>query len=129
MKKSINSIFCVIILIFFTNSVSSDINFFYKGIKSYRQHDYILAKEYFEKAAAIGDNEAQFLLGRMYFDGNSLKIDHVQSLKWFFISHSSGLIIAKRYIKKLKLRMSMEEITEARERAQDWIKENQRKTK
>lgn len=44
---------------------------FYEGVKFYRAWEYDDAAEPFRKAAEQGDGEAQFLLGRMHYDGTA----------------------------------------------------------
>ena len=98
-----------------------DADAFFKGVQAYRAHDYVLAASWFEKAAKLGDNEAQFLLGRMHYDGNSLATDYVTAYQWFAIAAESGQAVASRYRDGLAKRMTETEITEGASRAAAWL--------
>jgi TPR repeat protein len=93
---------------------------FYNGIKAYRAYEYDKAAQWFLQAAEAGDVEAQFLLGRMHYDGNSLRIDNVTAYMWFDIAAANGLPVGARYREGIAKRMSDDEVTLARQRAEDW---------
>ncbi len=93
---------------------------FFDGIRAYRAHQYDLAADAFRRAAERGDGEAQFLLGRMYYDGNSLRVDYIQALMWFELAAENGVTVAPRYRDGLAQRMTPEQIGEAKQRAADW---------
>lgn len=97
---------------------------FYKGVQAYRAHDYVLAASWFEQAAEQGDNEAQFLLGRMHYDGNSLVTDYVTAYQWFAIAAESGQAVASRYRDGLAGRMTEAQVTEAARRAAAWLSQH-----
>lgn len=95
-------------------------NAFYNGVKAYRAYQYNEAAQWFLQAAEAGDAEAQFLLGRMHYDGNSLGIDNVTAYMWFDIAAANGLPVGARYREGIARRMSDDEITLARQRAEAW---------
>ena len=74
------------------------------------------------QAAEAGDAEAQFLLGRMHYDGNSLSIDNVTAYMWFDIAAANGLPVGARYREGIAKRMSDDEVALAKQRAQTWHK-------
>jgi len=98
---------------------SSD-NAFYNGVKAYRAYQYDEAAQWFLQAAEEGDAEAQFLLGRMHYDGNSLSIDNVTAYMWFDIAAENGLPVGMRYRDGIAKRMSDDEVRLARQRAEAW---------
>jgi len=93
---------------------------FYNGVKAYRAYQYDEAAKWFLQAAEAGDAEAQFLLGRMHYDGNSLGIDNVTAYMWFDIAAANGLPVGARYREGIARRMSDDEVTLARQRAEAW---------
>ena len=97
---------------------------FFKGVQAYRTRDYVGAASWFEQAAEQGDNEAQFLLGRMHYDGNSLPADYVTAYQWFAISAESGQQVASRYRDGLARKMTEAEVTEGARRAQVWLSQH-----
>ena len=100
---------------------AQDADPFFKGVQAYRSHDYVLAASWFERAAEQGDNEAQFLLGRMHYDGNSLATDYVTAYQWFAIAAESGQAVASRYRDGLAGRMTEAQVIEASRRAAAWL--------
>ena len=100
---------------------AQDTDAFYKGVQAYRAHDYVLAASWFEQAAEQGDSEAQFLLGRMHYDGNSLATDYVTAYQWFAIAAEYGQAVAGRYRDGLAGRMTEAQVTEAERRAAAWL--------
>ena len=93
---------------------------FYNGVKAYRAYQFDEAAQWFLQAAEGGDAEAQFLLGRMHYDGNSLSIDNVTAYMWFDIAAQNGLPVGARYREGIAKRMSDDEVSEAKQRAQAW---------
>ena len=100
---------------------AEDIDPFFKGVQAYRASDSVGAASWFEQAAEQGDNEAQFLLGRMHYDGNSLSADYVTAYQWFSIAAQTGQPVASRYRDGLAGRMSEAEVTEGARRAAAWL--------
>ena len=101
------------------NEEDSD-NAFYNGISAYRKYDFDEAATWFLQAAEAGDVDAQFLLGRMHYDGNSLTVDDVTAYMWFDIAAGHGLQVGIRYRNGIGRRMSDDQIALAKKRADDW---------
>jgi TPR repeat protein len=95
-------------------------NAFYEGVGAYRARNYEEAVNWFLRAAEAGDVEAQFLLGRMHYDGNSLTVDEVTAYMWFDIAAGHGMPVGERYRNGIARRMTDEEIALAKKRAYDW---------
>lgn len=95
-------------------------NAFYKGVGAYRARNYDEAVGWFLRAAEAGDVDAQFLLGRMHYDGNSLTVDEVTAYMWFDIAAGHGMQVGTRYRNGIARRMTDEEIALAKKRADDW---------
>ena len=86
--------------------------------------DFEEAAQWFLKAAEQGDAEAQFLLGRMHYDGNSLSIDNVTAYMWFDIAAGNGLRAGVRYRDGIAERMTDAEVATAMQRVEDWRSEH-----
>ena len=117
-------IFATMLLLCFSvaaqdNETDSE-NAFYKGVSAYRARNYDEAVGWFLRAAEAGDVEAQFLLGRMHYDGNSLTVDEVTAYMWFEIAAGHGMQVGERYRNGIARRMTEEEIALAKKRADDW---------
>ncbi len=102
-------------------ALAEDPGAFYKGIQAFRDRQFDTAVSYFEQAAAQGDSEAQFLLGRMHYDGSSLPVDYVAAYQWFAIAAETGLPVAVRYRDGLAERMTPAEVIEGARRAAEWV--------
>ena len=95
-------------------------NAFYEGVQAYRVFKFEEAADLFRIAAESGDVDAQFLLGRMHYDGNSLSVDYETAYMWFDIAAHNGLRVARRYRDGLAERMTGEEVAQGQARAQKW---------
>ena len=119
MKKGLMALLLVLSLhaVF---AAAQELETFYKGVQAYRARDYAGAATWFEKAAEQGDGDAQFLLGRMHYDGNSLTVDLVTAYQWFAIAAETGVGAAPRYRDGLARTMKEEEVAEGQRRAAAW---------
>ena len=102
-----------------SNADSTD--FFYQGIKAYRDSQYYEAEKFFRISARQGDGDAQFLLGRMYYDGNSIKVNYVEALMWFSIAAKNGITVAERYKHGLSKKMSQADIAKSNKKIKTLI--------
>jgi TPR repeat protein len=93
---------------------------FYNGVSAYRARDYDEAVDWFLKAAEAGDVDAQFLLGRMHYDGNSITVNLVTAYMWFDIAAEHGIHVGARYRNGIARDMSEEEVALAKKRADEW---------
>src|SRR5258705_3922798 len=100
---------------------AQDADAFFKGVQAYPTRDYVRAASWFEQAAEQGNSEAQFLLGRMHYDGNSLSTDYVTAYQWFAIAAETGQAVANRYRDGLARKMTEAEVEEGARRATTWL--------
>ncbi|MAS81619.1 MAG: hypothetical protein CMF45_02890 [Legionellales bacterium] len=61
-----------------------------------RDRDFKIAKEWFEKAARSNYPDAQYNLGVMYENGESIKRDYLNAYKWFYLANENGNINAAK---------------------------------
>jgi len=52
--------------------------------------DYARAREWYEKAAAQGNKEAQFNLGRLYAQGRGVPLDYAMGRQWYEKAAAQG---------------------------------------
>ncbi len=95
-------------------------NAFYKGVVAYRAFEFDEAAAWFLQAAEAGDVDAQFLLGRMHYDGNSLSVDEVTAYMWFDIAAEHGMRVGARYRDGIAKSMTEEDVALARKRSDEW---------
>lgn len=67
-----------------------------------RPKDYALAVECFRKAAALGDANAQYSLGSMYYGGLGVERDIEQATVWLGKAAGQGHAEAKRHLKEMR---------------------------
>jgi len=53
------------------------------GMAAYQAGDYAEAAKSLKDSAIMGDPEAQFMLGRMFYEGQFFKQDYVEAAKWY----------------------------------------------
>lgn len=113
---------CVLVAALFAgNALADGEDDFYRGVAEYRARNYDGAVSWFNKAAEQGEADAQFLLGRMYYDGNSISQDYVEAYKWFSIAAANGVTVAPRYRDGLARSMTPEQIAEGTKRSAEWL--------
>ena len=60
------------------------------GMAAYQAGDYAEAAKSLKDSAIMGDPEAQFMLGRMFYEGQFFKQDYVEAVKWYRKSAEQG---------------------------------------
>ena len=76
--------------------------------------DSVAAAGWYRKATEQGVAEAQWLLGRMYADGEGVPQDDVRAFAWMVISLSHGDELGRSILDTLRGRMSVSQIEAAR---------------
>lgn len=72
------------------------------------------------KNANGGDSAAQFSLGRMYLEGNSVKKDLVIAYMWFNLARANGHVKAKEEVNQLMKQMDNRQIAEGQRLSAMW---------
>ena len=93
---------------------------FNAGMTAYDRQDYRTAAEEFGALAEAGDYHAQYMLGRLYAQGNGVARDDVQAHKWYNIADSLGHTHAAEARDALALDMRRSRISEAQKLARQW---------
>ena len=89
--------------------------------------DDVATFEWYRRAAEQGFGVAQFILGQMYRDGYGVPQNTVSAYMWFRVAEQTENYIAKNVreaMTRLAKRMPPEQIAEARQRAEVWLKEH-----
>lgn len=73
-----------------------------------------------ERAAEVGDRNAQYHLGLMYVLGEGVAPDYVIAHKWLDLAASGGNAEARALRVELSHEMTRAEIAEARRLARNW---------
>ncbi len=82
--------------------------------------DFVKAKDWYEKAAAQGDPDAQCILGDMYADGQGAPQDDVIAYKWFSLAGSCGIEDAMAALEELESIMTTAQIAAGKKLAEQW---------
>ena len=61
-----------------------------KGVAAYRSGDYKTAVKWWTLAAEQGNATAQFLLGKMFFDGQGVPQDYKTAVRWYTLAAEKG---------------------------------------
>lgn len=87
--------------------------------------NYVEAVKWWHKAAEQNQARAQYSLGFCYLRSEGVAKDEVEFCKWLFLSAAQGDADAKRCIAKLGTERSQEQIKAGKQRANDWLEEQQ----
>ena len=77
-----------------------------------------------QRAANRGLARAQFLMGEHAYARGSSSADYVTAYMWYDIARKSGYRRSDKMLKALASKMSPEQLSEARTRAQNWVNTN-----
>ena len=78
------------------------------------------ASRWYEKAAAQGDLTAVVRLGLLFANGRGVPKNFVEAYKLFLISLDLGYANAQSLLDQLTPKMTEDQLTQARELAQEW---------
>jgi TPR repeat protein len=79
--------------------------------------DFKKAKMWLHKAAMQGHPKAQYFLGEMYARGDGVDEDFVEATVWFWLATSLGDPYAKKRLRAISIRISQQEMVEAKVKA------------
>lgn len=100
---------------------SSVAAWFQAGFVAYGEGDYVLAAEFFTKAADQGHAGAQKHLGLMHGLGRGVAISYVQAYMWFTLAAEQGDASAAKGRELTATRMSYAKIVKAQHLADNWL--------
>ncbi len=90
-----------IILVFIFSAIGLSANNFRSGMIAYKKGDYTKAKVLFEMALEKDKvYNASHLLGKMYLNGNGVKVNYDKAIKYFNFAYKYGNITAGCYASK-----------------------------
>jgi len=78
--------------------------------------DQVAASRWFLLAAEQGDPLAQYDLGQRYDLGVGVAVDHIEAYKWLTLAAAQGQSDSKSRLKRVKAKMTRQEIAEAKRR-------------
>lgn len=90
---------------------------FEDGLRAFEQRDYAAALRAFSSAAAAGDADAQYMLGRLYADGSGVLQNFIDAHVWYSLAAAQGQRFAAVNRELLAARMTPEQVAEAQRRA------------
>ena len=93
---------------------------FDSALMAYEQRNYEQAWQGFNELAETGDADAQYMLGRMYAQGQGTLQDFVQAYQWYNLAAAQGQRFAGAARDVLGERMTAEQIASAQELARTW---------
>jgi TPR repeat protein len=83
-------LFAVILSIFLSSTAFAMDFFNTKADTAYNKGDYKTAYEIWQPLAEKGDANAQMKMGVRYYDGNGVRKNYVEALKWYKLSAEQG---------------------------------------
>jgi TonB family protein len=83
--------------------------------------DDVQGLEFLQRAANRGLAQAQFLMGELAYARGSSYADYVTAYVWYDIARKGGYKRSDKMLKELASKMSAEQLSEARTRAQIWV--------
>lgn len=87
---------------------------------AYDRRDYYNAFSQFSELADQGGPYAQFMLGKMYANGEGVTKDYLQAYKWLYLADTGGVKAADRLKKRIGKQMSKKKINKAKQLAIAW---------
>ncbi len=96
------------------------------GMAAYNRGDYVPAIRLFRPLAEQGNPKAQSVLGVMYRKGEGVARNSVRAFVWFSFAAARGDASAKAGLREVSQTMSPQEISQAREMAENCEASNYR---
>ena len=82
------------------------------------ERDPASAVAWWQRAAELGDADAQAMLGAAHHLGAGIPVDQLAALVWLLRAKAGGSTLAERFLGPVRAALSQEEIAEAERRAQ-----------
>jgi GAF domain-containing protein len=92
-------------------------------------HDDAEAARWFQRAAEQGNVDAQGALGAFYWQGRGVPQDLSKAYFWSEIAMAQGDEISKGRVEGLASQMTRDQVSSARQKAEDWIQSHIRSSK
>lgn len=89
------------------------------AINAYERRDYKTAEREFKQLSRVNDPYSQYMLGKMYSEGQGTRKDYVNAYKWLQIAESNNIHQAGRLKDTIAKRMSKRELKKARKLIHD----------
>lgn len=110
----------------FSQPVAAD---WWQAITAYGQQDYRLAQQEFEKLLPLGNKDAAFNLGAMYFNGEGVQQDAAKALAHFMLAAELGRVDAAKLVVQqqqnidaLSLAQAEQQLQQLKQQVQIWPK-------
>jgi TPR repeat protein len=84
--------------------------------------DYAQAAKWYDKAAQRTHVQAQFNLGMLYHEGKGVAKDPLRAYFWVKVAALQGDELAQESLKKVREGMTADQIRQAEEQAEEWMK-------
>jgi hypothetical protein len=84
--------------------------------------DYAQAAQWYDKAARRTHVQAQHNLGMLYYAGKGVAKDPVRAYFWVKVAALQGDDLAPESLKKVRAEMTADQIQQAEEQAEEWMK-------
>jgi len=89
-------------------------------MSAYERKEYTEAYRKFQVLADRGDDDAQYMMGILYAEGNGVPQNYVEAYKWFNLSAAHDNRKAKAYREKIGRKMATEQIALAQKLSSTW---------
>lgn len=90
------------------------------------------AAAWYQQAADMGDTRSQFNASIAFYTGQGVLRDRAEAAKWWTLAMMEGGTFAemvRRSVEAAEAKLTSEEITEGKRRAEEWVKSNEAKMK
>ena len=84
--------------------------------------DYVQAAKWYDKAAQRTHVQAQHNLGMLYYEGKGVAKDPLRAYFWVKVAALQGDDLAQESLKRVRAGMSADQVRQAEEQAEEWMK-------
>jgi TPR repeat protein len=100
------------------NSINNKSEFYAKGLVAYNNEDYQSAKKWLQQAADLNQEQAQRLMGDMYYFGHGVAQNDKLALSWYTKAANNKDIKAQNYLGKMYQQGSA--VSQSYQKANEW---------